>query len=969
MSPDPFKARIDFIREQYERAGLAGSLADNLIGQFVEDYADPFPFILELIQNAVDSAAPGKRVRIHFQLREDDCGWTLFVSNDGAPFSIADVDRLCGVNRQRKGAGKIGYKGLGFKTVSLLSDNPRVYSKGCQFEFNKALHPGQDQLWIVIPHWIEPSHVPASIPSQNDWVSFALPVRSDVSLDGLSRALDGLTSAEGVALLLFLQDLDELTVANARSSRSATVRKATDADHPLVCHLQRLTADPPASEGDLLGSWIVTHFPSRKSMGTPLPIPELAIDEYRRRRGSEPNYSAPSLDVRPLISLAFRTLSDETGVRFQPNKKGTVCAFFPIQREVGSGLRFSVQADFLTTQNREAILPGSAWNKWIFDNMHLAIASAAQELQDRPQWNQIIYDSMPLDDEGIGPFKEVTKSLCELLRKARIVLTDAAEPHRWRRPSETTWIEDPAIRELIAGNEEEVLGRGKTLVSSQVKSSETNRQRAGSFLRLPRGMGVQEIKRDHILALLHKQDLLDRRAKDLDWFEKLLMFLADGKGVNDKLIAALTGNRFIPTREPGVLAGTADVYIPNDEPSSFDPALVVNDRIWQEPRISKLLVNRLRVPIGADAFLRSVILSQHPERQGAQTLWKNVRLAKACYDHMAASAMASQALQADRPETFHLMGIDHKWRPCRDLHMPRKDDLAFENARTVAVHIPEDPAPESWRQFFLWLGVQPTPLAFGATSNVQQANDVSEREGPSGEVASQKRRTPDPGPTGTLPEDSRETTAPLLGVDAPPSEEIARHAPLPPPSTVRDQSGETQVTGRAGERIAFAFVRDEILKKFSGLSPTLEQDDDRFLIQSEGKVLAEGVWGNGPHCDDPRAGDWGEHFDFWVSLEGETHYYEVKATAQHASVMSQGSGDKIRLTPSESAWAAEAGSHYHVVRVYSVDEDTAKVPATERLVIIDDPLSLLRDGTLVVILKGTLPGAYKICVKQMGRRP
>ncbi len=200
-----------------------GSLADNLIGQFVDDYSEQFPFILELIQNAVDSARVGQRVKIRFRLEEDSSGWTLIVSNDGAPFSITDVDRLCGVNTQRKGSGKIGYKGLGFKTVSLVTDNPRVFSNDCQFEFNKALHPDQNQLWIVIPHWIEPSKVPESVPSQHEWVTFALPVRHDVSLDDLSKALDRLISGPGVALLLFLRDLDELKFPGFAQATSAII--------------------------------------------------------------------------------------------------------------------------------------------------------------------------------------------------------------------------------------------------------------------------------------------------------------------------------------------------------------------------------------------------------------------------------------------------------------------------------------------------------------------------------------------------------------------------------------------------------------------------------------------------------------------------------------------------------------------------------------------------------------------------
>ena len=221
--------------------------------------------------------------------------------------------------------------------------------------------------------------------------------------------------------------VDELTVENVHSRRRMTVRKDTDPADPLVCRLRRSPCDDSTSHEELLGSWIVTNFPSRWKRGNQLAIRPDALEEYRRRRGSEPNYAEESSEARPLISLAFRILTDETGVRFKPNENGTICAFFPIRSAEGSGLRFSVQADFLTTQNREGLLPNSAWNKWLFDNLHWAIVSAVQEFRDRPEWNQIIYDAMPLEQEnGItGAFREVTKALCETLRKSRIVLTDA----------------------------------------------------------------------------------------------------------------------------------------------------------------------------------------------------------------------------------------------------------------------------------------------------------------------------------------------------------------------------------------------------------------------------------------------------------------------------------------------------------------------------------------------------------------
>jgi len=962
---NPFQDRINEIRSDYENARLAGVLAGNLIAQHVDDYSDQFPFILELIQNAVDSASDGKRVKIRFRLEKESSGWTLIVSNNGSPFSLADVDRLCGVSEQRKGAGKIGYKGLGFKTISLVTDNPRVFSKDCQFEFNRALHPGLDQLWIVIPHWIEASNVPESVPSPNEWVSFSLPVRHDVSLNDLSDALDGLTSGRGVALLLFLRDLDELTVENSCSGCCMTVKKNIDPADPLVCELLHSPCDDPASKGKLLGSWIVTDFPSRRKMGKQLEISPKALDEYRRKRGSEPNCTDESLGVRSLISLAFRTLTDdETGFRFRENLKGTICAFFPIRSADGSGLRFLVQADFLTTQNREALLPNSVWNQWLFDNLHRAIVSAVQEFKDRPEWNQIIYDSMPLEKEGKGAFHEVTKSLCEMLSKSRIVLTDAPEDRRWICPAEAAWIDSTAIRDLISGCENWVFSARKLLVSAQVISDETNRQRAGHFLK---SMGVEVIKDEHVRQLLCRQEFLDSKAEDIGWFHKLFIYL-DQKGISDRLIKQLSGIRFIPTSAPGVLAGIGDVFISTDESLSFDGAVIVNKQILQEPKIERLLANRFRIPVGADNFIKAVILSRRPGRQSENVMWNGVRFVKTYYEQKAGSQAMDHFFQTEIKNEIRLKAADGEWRLIKDLHMPGESDPLSEIARTVAVYFPEDPDRELWQRFFKWLGVRATPAKLEMSAKTADKNGVDQVPNLVDKKATPTDRVADgtasPMPPGT------EGGVTVLGLDtgkggAPTTADNG----APTSVALENRSGITQDIGCAGERIAFAYVRDQLLIKFAELTPQVEQNDaGHFLIVSGGNILAEGLWGNGGKGGDELPGDWGEHYDFLVSVEGRKHYYEVKATLDPASVMSQKGGDKVRLTPAESEWAAQVGSDYHVVRVYGVGDSAIDANPKNRLIIIDDPLSMLSNGNIGIDLIGSLPDEYKVRVSQIGPR-
>src|SRR5690606_22252249 len=61
--------------------------------------------------------------------QEDGKHGTLYVCNSGQGFQWMNVKALCGTGLSSKPAGEaIGNKGLGFRSVSYVSDDPRIYS-------------------------------------------------------------------------------------------------------------------------------------------------------------------------------------------------------------------------------------------------------------------------------------------------------------------------------------------------------------------------------------------------------------------------------------------------------------------------------------------------------------------------------------------------------------------------------------------------------------------------------------------------------------------------------------------------------------------------------------------------------------------------------------------------------------------------------------------------------------------------
>jgi len=87
-------------------------------------YKDSSHFLLELIQNADDNTYPqGETPQVTFYW--DRSGLLFFACNE-VGFSKADLSALCSANRSTKKlqAGKIGEKGIGFKSVFKVVSQP-----------------------------------------------------------------------------------------------------------------------------------------------------------------------------------------------------------------------------------------------------------------------------------------------------------------------------------------------------------------------------------------------------------------------------------------------------------------------------------------------------------------------------------------------------------------------------------------------------------------------------------------------------------------------------------------------------------------------------------------------------------------------------------------------------------------------------------------------------------------------------
>ena len=182
-------------------------------------------FIFELLQNADDyPISDNANVDISFQIIDE---YLLFRHN-GLPFKANNVRAICSVDAGDKAIDfeKIGYKGIGFKSIFKHSNYVLIDSGEFTFRFDEAYHlsAGKDTFWQLIPIWTEKSEIPEIINKE-------LENRSNVNIViKPEQGFEQLISYENTfnrifkdeRVLLFLRNVKEL---NFTGKDSAFIKK------------------------------------------------------------------------------------------------------------------------------------------------------------------------------------------------------------------------------------------------------------------------------------------------------------------------------------------------------------------------------------------------------------------------------------------------------------------------------------------------------------------------------------------------------------------------------------------------------------------------------------------------------------------------------------------------------------------------------------------------------------------------
>ena len=379
-----------------------------------EIYSDEIHFVLELVQNAEDNEYAGVTPELRFVISQTH----LLVLNNETGFGEASVRAICDVSRstKMKARGHIGEKGIGFKSVFRVTNEPHIFSNGYQFRLPK--HDPNTGLGYVIPFWVE--DVPPQI----------VPGVTNILLPLTPEAQGELVKVADLnpSMLLFLKQLRRVEVVDE-------VRG----------HMTQISRDGSDDQVQLRSAHGVKSW--KLVRRTVLLRPGL---REQKRKGI--------IETELAIALPLSEGRYADGSHFHP-----VHAYLPIR---DYGLRFAFHADFVLAAGREGILTDRPWNKWLRDSLPDLFLAAVDECKQDECLRDSFLAYVPRPEDDIDSFfAPAADAIREGLREAPCVLAASGE---WVIPSES-FLADDAIRAIIC-NDDAIRLLGKQFVAREFRA-------------------------------------------------------------------------------------------------------------------------------------------------------------------------------------------------------------------------------------------------------------------------------------------------------------------------------------------------------------------------------------------------------------------------------------------------------------------------------------------------------------------
>lgn len=558
-------------KSDYNNPDQATTQEQSLIQLSSGIYTEEERFVFELFQNAVDAfgdSAGCLNVKIAIQN-----GYLVFMHN-GQAFSKRDIEGLCDVGNgnKTKDIKKIGYKGIGFKSV-FWSNCVTVLSGGYCFKFDK-------EYWV--DYWDKnwKNSYGTKDPEKRYLMPWQIiPIETtppDIGIDTSDYTVVtyiqlGRKKKIGDKIKRLMSDCQFLLFVNAKN-----IKMSFWEEGKLAYSLEKKTIDDQVelSQNGMEDSrWLIYS------------NDHVEVSSDIQEEMKEDGYTPLKLQDAKSFDLSFAIRLDKEK-KLMPMRNAVVYTYLPTSFKFGDeGLPFLVNANFITDAGRQQLHKDSAWNKMIFSRVPYEFLTWMSQISDKyPNY----YEVLPKVSYGSSnPLETAYEQGMESAIKTVAFIPSANDP-TIKLLSHHAMMDIIGMSEAISTG---VLLRhvNKTYGKSFDDSSLIRRVWKGS--RILKDYGVFFFDKDRLAKLFEDTECFEGIDVELD--KKLVDFLfhyylqqRDGAGKSDLMETLKTVKFLLDENEE--LAAPEDLYFPSDYREQNDMAENV---IFLHPDIADSIKN------------------------------------------------------------------------------------------------------------------------------------------------------------------------------------------------------------------------------------------------------------------------------------------------------------------------------------------------------------------------------------------
>ena len=541
---DAFDAIDKNARDYIGNESIATSMANSLKIISSDIYTEEDRFVYELLQNAVDSYADVKAdaLRITIALEGD----VLIFMHNGAPFSDADIAGISAVGSGTKAnnAKKIGYKGIGFKSVFAHSDIVTISSGSNTFTFSKDYW--QDKAphkmpWQILPYKDKVPKCKQSTAHYNVATYIRLKHK-----ETMAATVEDMLKTSKFLLFLSCDNAEITFVENGR--QKTKIGKHTEGETVTL-----------TKNGHEESRWLMHHI-SPKDAKIPADV---------RAKIANDDKTPEKLKDADTFDLSFALKLNDKG-HVEPEEDAKLFTYLPTSATMG--FPFLVNANFLTDAGRQQLQKSAAWNVFIMSVIPCEFLRwVATFSRNNPEYYKVL-------PRKTGSYTDIDQSFDSALSEAKrdVAFIPSAEGQKLLKASEA-FMDRIGVAEQI----------GADIVLKYVNKKHNKKFTKKNFIAnagadILASYGVTLFRQSDLQELFEDQEAFAGiKAKDDITLVRGLhsIYTSDGKD-QASLADILRGTRFL-LDDKGELHAPAEMQFPSDFENEFSSdAIVLNQKVY-----------------------------------------------------------------------------------------------------------------------------------------------------------------------------------------------------------------------------------------------------------------------------------------------------------------------------------------------------------------------------------------------------